>query len=157
MNKTELPDDEQLILDRELVELLNELRVVLPGVSVLFAFLLTLPFTARFTEISMHSRDTYFIAFACSAASAILLITPSAYHRLIGGGYDKERLIRTSSKLAIAGIVLLGIALTAVVLLVTTVIYDAALARWAAAAAAILACVLWLGVPLQRRWRRNHE
>ncbi len=91
-------DNEQEILDRRLRELLEELRVVLPGVTVLFAFLLTLPFTARFEQASLYVQDIYFVAFTCTAASTIVLIAPSAYHRLIGEGYDKDSLIRTASK-----------------------------------------------------------
>lgn len=151
------PQPEQQIRDRELAELLDELRVVLPGVTVLFAFLLTVPFSARFETISMHARSSYFIAFASSAASTILLIAPSAYHRLVGHPYDKGLMIRTSSRLAIAGTVMLGVALTAVVQLVTTVIYGDTVALVVTTCCAVLAILAWFSIPLYRRARARRR
>ena len=90
-------------LDRELIELLNELRVVLPGVQVLFAFLLAVPFSSGWTRVTDLQRDVFFLAFICTAAASILLIAPSAYHRLRWREGDKEQMLRTSNRLAIAG------------------------------------------------------
>lgn len=81
--------DDQHDLDRELDELLAELRVVLPGVTVLVAFLLTVPFTARFQDLGPFDRATYFTAFLATALAIVLLIGESAYHRLRGQPYDK--------------------------------------------------------------------
>src|SRR5881394_1531035 len=89
--------------DRELIELLNELRVVLPGVQVLFAFLLAVPFANGWTRVTDLQRDVFFVAFLCTAAASILLIAPSAYHRLRWREGDKEQMLETSNRLAIAG------------------------------------------------------
>src|SRR3954467_8380812 len=86
-------------LDRELIELLNELRVVLPGVQVLFAFLLAVPFANGWTGVTELQRDVFFVAFIATAASSILLIAPSSYHRLRWREGDKEQMLRTSNRL----------------------------------------------------------
>src|SRR4029079_17490593 len=91
-------------LDRELIECLNELRVALPGVQVLFAFLLGVPFTQRFSEVSDLQKDVYFLTFLCTAVATALLIAPSAYHRLEWRQGDKGYLLVISNRLAIAGI-----------------------------------------------------
>ena len=90
-------------LDRELIELLNELRVALPGVQVLFAFLLGVPFTQRFGEVTDLQKDVYFLTFLCAAVATALLIAPSAYHRLDWRRGDKEHLLVVSNRLAIVG------------------------------------------------------
>ena len=86
-------EEESDRLDRELIEVLNELRVVLPGVQVLFAFLLTVPFSNQFSQITNQQRQVYFATFLCTTA-ATALIAPSAYHRLRWREYDKEQLLR---------------------------------------------------------------
>src|SRR5213595_3851650 len=89
--------------DRELIELLNELRVALPGVQVLFAFLLAVPFANGWTRVTDLQRDVFFVAFLATAAASILLIAPSSYHRLRWREGDKEHMLVTSNRLAIAG------------------------------------------------------
>ena len=96
-------------LDRELIELLNELRVALPGVQVLFAFLLTLPFTNRFSKITDFERDVYFAAFLATAAATAFLIAPSSYHRLRWRTRDKDYMLRISNRLVICRSVLLAV------------------------------------------------
>jgi hypothetical protein len=108
-------------VNRELIELLNELRVVLPGVQVLFAFLLSLPFLTRFDELTAAQRGVYFVSFICAAAAIALLITPSAYHRLRFRQHDKERMLFTSNRLVIAGTVFLAISLVWAIYVVTDV------------------------------------
>jgi amino acid transporter len=137
--------------DRELIELLTELRVALPGVQVLFAFLLTVPFTARFSQLSRVNRDAYFVAFMSSAAASAFLIAPSAYHRLRWRQGDKERMLRVSNQLAIAGISALAVGITAVVYLITALLYGTLPAVGGAAAIAGPIAVLWFFVPLRRR------
>ena len=100
-------------LDRELIELLNELRVAVPGVQVLFAFLLAVPFANGWTRVTDLQRDVFFIAFLATASASILLIAPSAHHRLRWREHDKERLLQTANHLAIAGTVFLAIGMTA--------------------------------------------
>ena len=133
--------------DRELIELLTELRVALPGVQVLFAFLLTVPFTARFAQLSRVNRDAYFIAFLSSAAASALLIAPSAYHRLRWRQGDKERMLRVSNQLAIAGISALAVGITAVVYLITALLYGMVPAVCGAAAVAGAISWLWYVLP----------
>ena len=140
-------------LDRELIELLNELRVVLPGVQVLFAFLLGVPFTQRFAQTTELQRDVYFLTFLCTAVSTALLIAPSAYHRLNWRQEDKEHLLVVSNRMAIAGTVFLAIAIAGSVFVVTDLIFAATAAAVAAAATAAVFGVLWYALPLLRRAR----
>lgn len=143
--------------DRELIELLTELRVALPGVQVLFAFLLTVPFTARFTQLSRVNRDAYFVAFISSAAASAFLIAPSAYHRLRWRQGDKERMLRVSNQLAIAGISALAVGITAVVYLITALLYGTLPAVGGATAIAGMIAGFWFFVPLQGRGARQSE
>jgi len=138
-------------LDRELIELLNELRVALPGVQVLFAFLLAVPFANGWTRVTSLQRDVFFVAFLATAAASILLIAPSAHHRLRWREGDKERLLRTANNLAIAGTIFLAIGMTAVVFLITDILFRG---WWAALTAALMAGAFgwfWYGLPLVRR------
>jgi hypothetical protein len=138
-------------LDRELIELLNELRVALPGVQVLFAFLLTVPFTQRFPELTELQRNAYFATFLCAAFAPVFLIAPTAYHRLRFRDYDKERLIKTATTLSITGTIFLALAITGTVFVITDVLFDVTLA---AVVAAILLGTLtwfWYGLPLVRK------
>jgi predicted membrane channel-forming protein YqfA (hemolysin III family) len=140
-------------LDRELIELLNELRVALPGVQVLFAFLLAVPFTQRFERLTGAQEDVFFAAFLCTAVATALLIAPSAYHRLRWREHDKEHMLQMSNRLAIAGTVFLAAAIIAVVYLVTNLIFGLAATLVATTLAAILFSWLWYGLPLVRRVR----
>lgn len=140
-------------LDRELIELLNELRVVLPGVQVLFAFLLTVPFTGRFGDLSGVQRGTFFAAFLCAGVAAALLIAPTAYHRLRWREFDKERMLQTSNRLALGGLSVLGLGMLAVVFLITDLVVSVAAALGVTAAAAGLLSWLWVALPLSRKVR----
>src|SRR4029434_7870242 len=139
-------------LDRELIEFLNELRVVLPGVQVLFAFLLTVPFTNRFADVTNGQRQVFFATFLCTTAATALLIAPSAYHRLRWRQHDKERLLRTANRLSIGGMVFLTLALLGAVYLVTDMLFHYAAA--AALTAARGGFFLWFLCGRARRlWR----
>jgi glucan phosphoethanolaminetransferase (alkaline phosphatase superfamily) len=140
-------------LDRELIELLNELRVALPGVQVLFAFLLGVPFTQRFGQVSELQQDVYFITFLCAAASTALLIAPSAYHRLEWRQGDKEHLLVVSNRLAIAGTALLALSIVGTVFVVTDMLFDVTSAAVLAVVTAAFFGWLWYALPLLRRWR----
>jgi hypothetical protein len=141
--------------DRELIELLNELRVALPGVQVLFAFLLAVPFAQGWKDVTDFQRDVFFIAFLATALSSALLIAPSSYHRLRWREEDKGRIVRTSNRLTIAGLFALLVAIAAVVLLVTDYIFEktTAVATTGAVVAVFAAC--WYGLPLYGRLRRG--
>ena len=146
-----MPDeDRKERVDRELIELLNELRVALPGVQVLFAFLLIVPFTDRFTGISSAQRVAYFVAFVCTSAATALLIAPSTYHRLRFRQQDKERMLYTANRLTIAGTALLAVSISAVVYLVTDVLFHS---TWAAVVTALNAgwfAWFWYGLAITR-------
>ena len=145
-DKQRSPED----LNRELIELLNELRVVLPGVQVLFAFLLAVPFANGWTRVTELQRDVFFVAFLATAAASILLIAPSSYHRLRWREGDKEQMLETSNRLAIAGTAFLAVGMTAVVFLITDILF---MATWAAVTAAVVGGTFawfWYGLPLIR-------
>jgi cation transport ATPase len=139
--------------DRELIELLNELRVALPGVQVLFAFLLTVPFSQRFASLTPEQRGVYFATFLLTALATAMLMTPSAYHRVRFRQADKERLLRIANVAAIAGLVFLILAVTGCVFLIADVLFNA-FSAWIIAL--ILAGgygTLWFVLPLTRRLR----
>jgi Family of unknown function (DUF6328) len=138
-------------LDRELIEFLNELRVVLPGVQVLFAFLLGVPFTQRFSQVSDLQKDVYFMTFLCAAAATALLIAPSAYHRLEWRQQDKEHLLVVSNRFAIAGTAFLALAICGTVFVVTDLLFDETSAAVVAAVTAAFFGWFWYGMPLLRR------
>src|ERR671915_2552323 len=95
-------------LDRELMELLQGLRVVMPGVQVLLAFLLTAPFQQRFAQLPGSLRNAYFASIACATLATAFLIAPSAQHRLLFRTREKERLLRIGNQLAIVGTLFLA-------------------------------------------------
>jgi len=140
-------------LDRELIELLNELRVALPGVQVLFAFLLGVPFTQRFGEATDLQKDVYFLTFLCTAVATALLIAPSAYHRLDWRRGDKEHLLVVSNRLAISGTAFLALAISGAVFVVTDMLFEPTSAAVVAAATAAFFGWFWYGLPLLRRAR----
>ncbi|MGH2772179.1 MAG: DUF6328 family protein [Actinomycetota bacterium] len=142
-------------LDRELIELLNELRVALPGVQVLFAFLLTVPFSQRFEKLTMGYRWVLFSALASAALSSLLLIAPSAHHRLRFREHDKKYVLRTANRLAIAGTVFLALAMTLVVYLTTALVIGPGAAPAAAAITGGLFVWIWYGIPLTRSLRKG--
>jgi phosphatidylserine synthase len=139
-------------VDRELIEFLNEVRVVLPGVQVLFAFLLTLPFASTFDQIDGAERVAYIVAFFATAFSAVLMITPSSFHRLRFRKGDKEEILRTSNRLVLAGIVSLGVAMVAVVWLVAELVFTPTIANVIGIASALVLISLWFALPLSRRF-----
>ena len=135
-------------VNRELIELLNELRVALPGVQVLFAFLLILPFSQGFPKLGDLDRDIFFAAFITTALSTVLLIAPSSYHRLRWRQHDKERMLVVSNVLTIAGLFLLAVAITCTVFVITDFLFHR---TWAATFTAVVAAsflVLWYALPL---------
>ena len=138
-------------LDRNLSELLQELRVALPGVQVLFAFLLAVPFQQNFTEISRFEERVYFATLLCTAISAALLISPSAYHRLTFHLQQKRQLVFLANRLTITGLGFLGLAMTGAIMLITDVLFGGVATVVFSAAAAAMFIVLWGVLPLRRR------
>src|SRR4051794_22786591 len=132
-------------INRELIELLNELRVALPGVQFLFAFLLVVPFQQRGGQTTDFQKDVYFVTLVAAVLATALLIAPAAQHRVLFRQHDKEKLLRRSSRSAFAGIVVLAIAISSAVLLVVDVLFSATQA-WVTSIA-FLALMLWWWVP----------
>src|SRR4051812_3790124 len=140
-------------INRELIELLNELRVALPGVQFLFAFLLVVPFQQRVTQTTPFQRDVYFVTLVAAVLATALLIAPAAQHRVLFRQHDKEKLLRRSSRSAFAGIVVLAVAISSAALLVVDVLFSATQA-WVPSIV-FLALMLWWWVltPLAQRAR----
>ena len=150
-NPSEREETEQERLNRELDQLLNELRVAMPGVQVLFAFLLTVPFQQRFALVTDAQRDVYFATLLAATAASGLFIAPTAYHRLMFRARDKPALIRISSRLAVAGLVCLPVAMNGAVLLITDVLFDSATVAITLAVTGTLFVGLWFVLGLVRR------
>ena len=140
-------------LNRELIELLNELRVALPGVQVLFAFLLAVPFANGWQRVTNFQRDVFFVAFLCTAIATILLIAPSTYHRLRWREHDKEHMLVTANRLTIAGSVFLAAAMVSVVLLITDLLFSLGWALLATVVVAAAFAWFWYGLALTRAAR----
>ena len=151
-DETGQPDEsDKERIDRELIELLNELRVALPGVQVLFAFLLVVPFQQRFATVTSFQKTTYFVTLLLAAASCAFLIAPSAHHRILFRAREKEHLLRTANALAIAGIGFLAAAIVGVLTLITDYLYGTTTTIIVTATAATVFAALWYALPLRRR------
>jgi MFS family permease len=137
--------------DRNLAELLQELRVAGLGVQVLFGFLLSLPFTSRFTRLSGGQRDLYLACIVLAAVATALLLGPVAYHRLVFRRGQKESLVQAASVMAIAGLVAVGLAVSAAVLLVASFVTGGLAAGLITALIALMFGLLWFAFPLTRR------
>jgi Family of unknown function (DUF6328) len=134
--------------DRELIELLNELRVVTPGVTVLLAFLLAVPFAKGWSRVTVFQRDVFVVAFLATAVSVALLAAPSSFHRLLFRQGNKEQMVRIGNRLAIAGIAASAVSLEAVVLLVMDYVLSLEAAIAAAASLFAVVVLLWYGLAL---------
>jgi Family of unknown function (DUF6328) len=145
------PGDAKQRVDRELIELLNELRVVLPGVQVLFAFLLVLPFQQRFTEIDPVARLVYFTALLTTAAGTAALMAPSLYHRLTFRRKNKERMLFDSNTLIIVGAALTAVSIALVIYLIAEVLFGGTVALVVTGGTIVLYTALWAILPLARR------
>ncbi len=129
--------------------------MALPGVQVLFAFLLAVPFQPNFNEINEFEKQVYFVTLLCTALSAALLISPSAFHRMTFRLQEKEHLVMLANRLAIAGLGLLALAMTGAIMLITSVLFGTAATVVASAAALFTFVLLWYGLPLRRRLRSS--
>jgi len=138
-------------LDRNLGELLQELRVALPGVQVLFAFLLAVPFQQNFTTIDGFEKGVYFATLLCTAMSAILLIAPSSYHRMTFRLQQKRELIFLANRFTIAGLAFLALAMTGAIVLITDVLFGGITTVIVGVLAATAFILAWYVMPLRRR------
>ena len=136
--------------DRQMLELLNELRVALPGVQILFAFLLTVPFSVRFGELTVFQRDVYYVTLIGTALSAACLIAPSASHRMRFHQSERAWIVESAHRLMIAGLIFLAIALSGAVLLVTDIMFDGLRVWLYSGAVLAVILILWFLRPLSR-------
>jgi hypothetical protein len=139
--------------DRNLVELLQEVRVAQTGVQILFAFLLTVPFTARFDRLTSFQEILYFVTLLAAGAAALLLIAPTSYHRILFRLGDKEHLVRAANRLTIVGLAFVAVAIVGVILLISDLLFPGLVAILATGMATALCVICWYIVPLRRRSR----
>jgi hypothetical protein len=137
--------------DRQMIELLNELRVALPGVQILFGFLLTVPFSRGFQNATSFQKNTYFVTLLLVALSTAFLIAPSTAHRVLFHRRQRPWLIAHANRMLIGGSVSLALALVGAVLLVTDYLFDSATVVIAPVAVGIVIVSLWFLRPLARR------
>jgi hypothetical protein len=137
-------------LDRNLQELLGELRVALPGVQVLFAFLLVVPFNQRFEDITNFQRTAYFVTLLLATVASACLIAPTAHHRIEFRAEDKKRIVFAATKLAIVGLAFLAGAMTGAVMVITDMLYHSTTVVIVAACVALLFTALWFAWPVKR-------
>jgi hypothetical protein len=130
--------------------MLGELRVALPGVQVLFAFLLVVPFNQRFGQVTDFQKTVYFMTLLFTTASTVCLIAPTAHHRLEFRQQDKERIVVVGNRIVILGLGFLAIAMTGAVLLITDYLYGSTTTAIAAGAVAAAFALLWYAIPLRR-------
>jgi len=138
--------------DRHLAELLQEVRVAQTGVQVLFGFLLTVPFTARFDDLAPAERHLYLATLCVAGLAAMLLIAPSAQHRVLWRCNDKEYVVRMANRYALAGLAAVAVAMVGALLLVSIVLLHSPIAAVIAVVAAAGALWSWYLQPLRRRW-----
>jgi hypothetical protein len=138
-------------LDRNLEELTGELRVVVTGVQVLFAFLLIVPFDSGFAHVGSFVRTVYFVTLAFAALSTACVMAPSAYHRFLFRHADKRHLVFEANRIVIAGLVFLALAMGGAVLLVATKLYGMTAGIVSAAIGALPFLWLWFLLSLRRR------
>ena len=150
-NPAEQEETEHERLNRQLDQLLNELRVAMPGVQVLFAFLLAVPFQQRFARVTDFQQMVYFVTLLSSAAATAFFIAPTAYHRLVFKERDKPALVQISSRLALVGLACLAVAMNGAVLLVTDLLFEETTVKVTVALTALLYVGLWFVLGLTRR------
>lgn len=152
-NPSGRPESEAERLDRNLGELLQELRVALPGVQVLFAFLLAVPFQARFADVNTFQESLYFATLICTALSAALLISPTAYHRITFHQQRKRHLVALANRLAIAGLLFLALAMTGAIVLISDLLFSGVAAVGIGLVALLTFVLLWAVLPIRQRLR----
>jgi hypothetical protein len=143
-------EDRHEKLNRELLELLQELRVAIPGVQVLFAFLLVVPFSQGFASVSTPQRYVYFATMLCTAVSAVLLLAPSSHHRLLWRQDQREERLEMGNHLAVGGMAFLALAMLGAIFLISAVVFGDVMAAGAALGIGLLFAWFWYGQPLRR-------
>lgn len=151
MTREQRTPEEQERLNRRLIELLNEIRVAMPGVQVLFGFLLAVPFQQRFAEATTFQRDVYFFTLVASALATALFIAPTAYHRMMFGEGDRPHIIKVGTRLLILGLIALALAMNGAVLLICDVLFGPVTVVVTTVATTSVFVWLWFGMGLLRR------
>ena len=155
---TDRPDEtEAERADRNFADLLQELRVAQTGVQILFAFLLTIPLQARFTTLNQWQKDVFVVALCCAALATACIIAPVAYHRVLFRRRMKDHIVKAAARLAVGGLVFLGLAIVASVHLVLDLVLNFTFAIWAGAVLAGILLTLWLILPVLALLQRRRE
>jgi len=144
-------------LNRNLEQLMTELRVAMPGVQILFGFLLSVPFTSRFDDTTPFQRDVYLVSLVAAGVATAFLIAPTAYHRMTFRRGQKRHLVFTANRWTIVGLAALAVAMDAAVLLVADFLFDAWVAVVLTTALGSLYVGLWFVFPLVRRLPRGRN
>jgi hypothetical protein len=142
---------------RELIELLQELRIVIPGVQVLFAFLLTVPFSQGFTKLDSLQRGVFFATLLCTAAATALLIAPSSHHRILFRQGVREQRLKLGNVLAILGLTFLVPAMVGVLFVITDLMFGLVAAIIVTVLVALGFVLLWFVLPLPYRGNNDDE
>jgi drug/metabolite transporter (DMT)-like permease len=150
-NESGREESEEERADRNLSDLLQELRVALPGVQVLFAFLLTVPFSQRFDSLSEFEEDLYFGVLISVALATVLLVAPTAGHRILFRRQQKEFIVSLSNRLALAGLLLLAISMTGAIALISHFIFGTTVAVISTIVMAAAFVGFWFFGPIVRR------
>jgi Family of unknown function (DUF6328) len=140
-------------LDRNMEELNGELRVVITGVQVLFAFLLVVPFNTGFAHVGAYERTVYFVTLLLASLSAVCMIAPSAQHRFLFRHDDKRHIVFVSNRIVIVGLAFLALAMCGCLLLVATKLFGELAGLITVVLGAVPFAALWFAMPLSRRRR----
>jgi hypothetical protein len=144
-------ESEEERADRNLSDLLQELRVALPGVQVLFAFLLTVPFSQRFDDLSNFEQKLYFGVLICAALATVLLVAPTAGHRILFRRQQKEYLVNVANNLSLAGLLLLAVGMSGAIALISSFLFGSATAIVSTAIVGLAFAGFWYAGPIIRR------
>ncbi|HEX3647099.1 MAG TPA: DUF6328 family protein [Pseudonocardiaceae bacterium] len=152
------PDEpERMRLARNMAELLQELRVAQTGVQILFAFLLSVAFAARFGNATQLQRVTMVVTVGLTTVSAVLLIAPAAWHRVYFREGRREDIVRWGNRFALTGLAFLAAAMSGAVLLVVDAVFGTVLAIVMGSGAAVLFYAVWFVTPVARRSRAPRD
>jgi hypothetical protein len=151
-DRNETPDEK---LDRNTIELLNELRIAGSGIQILFAFLLVVPFNAGWSKTSSFERTVYFLTLVVVAIAGVLLLAPPIHHRLLFRHHEKRYLVTSGNRLAIAGMVFLGLGFTGILVLLSDYVVGGVAPIIAGVLTFVAVAGLWFVVPLVRRRRER--
>jgi hypothetical protein len=137
--------------DRNLVELLQEVRVVQTGVQILFGFLLTIAFQPKFEKLSSFQKGVYLGTLVAAATTLIALTAPISWHRILFRQRDKEHLVNVANRFTVLGLASMGLTMVGVVMLLSDLVFPTWLTALVTAVAVIACSVLWYAMPLARR------